>query len=150
MTRPEVRSPYSAEGMPRTTSTLSMSSALICLRSVPVNAVALKGPCVIAPLLLMGMPSTMILEPKALVLLFTSVRNCRLEWLVRSVFLMICPGNSCMTSASDEACRWSMAWRPIWLLVPIAFCLAVTTTSLSERSLMRKGICRSRSLLTFT
>ena len=56
-----------------------MSSALICLRSVPVKAVALNGPCVMAPLLLMGMPSTMMLEPKALVLLFTSVRSCRLD-----------------------------------------------------------------------
>ena len=72
---PEVRSPYSAEGMPRTTSTLSMSSAPICRKSVPTGAAALKPPCESVPLLERGIPSTMMFVPKATLALLVSVRS---------------------------------------------------------------------------
>ena len=83
-TSPLVRSPYSAEGIPRMTSTSLMLSADTCRRSVPANDVAENEPWLTLPLFDMGMPSTTIELPKALVLLFTSVRNCRFDCEVRS------------------------------------------------------------------
>ena len=71
-TIPLVRSPYSAEGIPRTTSTSSISSALTCRRSVPVNDVDEKSPWLTLPLFDIGTPSMTTLEPKAAVLLFDS------------------------------------------------------------------------------
>ena len=132
-TRPEVRSPYSADGMPRMTSTSSMLSADTCRRSVPAKAVPEKVPWLTSPLFDIGTPSTTMLVPKAMVELFCSVRSCRPCCWVRSGRSMSCPGMSCMTSASDVACRWSMAWRPMTLLVeaPLSRVLAVTVTSFS-------------------
>ena len=90
-------------------STLSILSAEIWRRSVPVKAVEENVPCVICPLFEIGIPSTTMLEPKAAVLLFTSVRNCKFDCCVRSWLPINWPGNSCMTSANEVACRWSMA-----------------------------------------
>ena len=134
-TRPLVRSPYSAEGIPRITSTLSMLSAAIWRKSVPVKAVDENCPCVNNPLLEIGTPSTTMLEPKALVLLLRSVRSCRLDFWVMSTLPISLPGMSCMISANDEACKWSIAWRPIIddVEAPDAFCFAVTTTSFNAK-----------------
>ena len=128
------------------TSTDSISSALIWRKSVPTNAVLENPPCDSVPLLDMGTPSMMMLDPNALVLLFTRVRSCTLERDVKSVFFIKCPGISCITSSRLIACKWSIACLPMIELVdsPATFCLATTTTSFraSEVGVMR--IVRSR------
>ena len=127
-----------------------MLSAEIWRRSVPVKAVLEKAPCVICPLFEMGIPSTTMLEPKAAVLLFTNVRNWRFDCCVRSWLPITCPGSSCMTSAKEVACRWSMACRPTMLAVeaPLSRTFAVTVTSFSANDDGTILSCRVRSLFT--
>ena len=129
-----------------------MLSAETCLRSVPTAAVEEYPPCVTSPLFEMGTPSTMMLEPKALVLLYDKLRNCNGVRTVRSAFPINCPGTNCITSAKLVAWRWSMACRPMIEAVeaPATFCLAVTTTSFNANDVGVSCSRRSRSFVTST
>ncbi len=153
ITAPEVRSPYTAEGIPRITSTDSILSVAICRASRPEPAVDSPAvpmvdvfrTCRLASLDRVT-PSMMTAVPNAFALL--DPISLIVNWFTRFKpgFSVRFPGISCIISLRLDGCTWSRAcfsireeeFRP-----PPSF--AVTTTSSNLR--LASAICSSSPLI---
>ena len=148
-TTPDVRLPYSTEGIPRITSIDSIFPALTVRRSTPLPAVVcslIPSLCMpeLAPnllgdttcrfdSLLKGVPSTTTKVPKALLSSSSISRMCACPRLFKFGFSIRLPGTSCNKSFRLLGCTWRMASSPISDLEPICSCRAVTVTFLRLR-----------------
>ncbi len=151
ITAPDVRFPYSTEGIPRTTSIDSILSGEIWRKSTPRPDVvwsfivfvctdellperAVENTCIFASFD-NGEPSTTTAVPSEL-FEFSPASISRIEAcpaFVRSGFLVTAPGKSCSMSSTLLACKCCIADCPISDDEPILPSLAVTTTSFKAR-----------------
>ena len=162
-TAPDVRSPYSADGMPLMTSMDSMLSVESDLTSMPRAGVPERLSSPELPLttglsvwrlalLDIGAPSTMTAVPRLFITdaelavspgtigrAVRMVMDCELD---RSGFVIATPGSNAMASANELVCMWSIACLEMLeaVLLPALLPVATTTTSLNLKDVSFSAI----------
>ncbi len=155
ITAPDVRSPYSAEGIPLITSTLSTLSKDTFLRSIPPLILATPEGSVVAPLAVddslcrfalldRGEPSIIMAVPRLFMLPPDKDLIVTVFALLKLGFSMLTPGSNCITSLMVLACRWSIACLLILEAVELPAWLLLAETIISSNLKLASFILNSK------